>query len=209
MNDYLFRVSILTYPEGSVESVNHPGEDDCEQWVPVPGWAPPGWQPDTDFVKEFGTPQFVWPSTNQTYRSYAGAEKRATLLKSYGATVVIERTITRWLEVDPVRDGEVVSPYELDEEDWPVLDDPRTLPNEWGDRDVLEDFGSVNPYAEDLDRWCLLPMRLVWNSAGGLGLEVGPYTLHTHAIDAVASVLTSYYAALWKLLPEDEDTSIS
>jgi hypothetical protein len=210
MNDYLFRVSILTYPEGSVEPVCHPGEGDRLQWVPVPGWAPPGWQPDADFIKEFGTPEFVWPSTNTTYRSHAGAEKRATLLKSYGATVVIERTVTRWLEVDPVRDGDVVSPYELDEEEWPVLDAPRTLADEEGDREVLEGFGSVAPIAEDLERWCLLPLRLVWNEDDGLELELGPYTLPTHAVDAITSALTSFYAALWAQRPEAyEDRAIS
>src|SRR4051812_5804376 len=105
MNDYLFRVSILTYPEGSVEPVYHPGEDDCDQRVPVPGWAPPGWQPDANYVEKLGTSEFVWPSTQKVYRSYSGALKRARLIESFGAKAVIERSNTRWLEAHPVRDG--------------------------------------------------------------------------------------------------------
>jgi len=201
MNENLWRVRITEYPVGSVEPVYRPGEDDHVQWVPVRGWAPPGWQPTAAYIREFGTAEFVWPSTLKIYRSHSGAKKRAKLLKSFGATVLIERSTTLWLEVHPIRDGVVVFPCELDEEEWPVLDAPRTLADEW-DREVLEEFGSVAPIAEDLERSCLLPLRLVWSDLGGLELEVGPYTLPPGAVDAMTSALTSFYATLWAQRPE-------
>jgi hypothetical protein len=89
MTDYLYRVRITDYPEGAVESDGHP---DDEGMVPVPGWAPPGWKPVGNYVQILGTEQFIWPTTKADYRSRSTAKKRAQLLESFGATVVIERS---------------------------------------------------------------------------------------------------------------------
>lgn len=67
-------------------------EEHDEHFLPVPGWAPPGWRPTGNYVSMLGTEQFVWPTDRREYRSRSTAKKRADLLKSFGATVVIERS---------------------------------------------------------------------------------------------------------------------
>lgn len=88
MSDYLYRVRVTEYPEGAFEP-EYPGSDDM---VPVPGWAPPGWQPEGRYIQILGTKDFIWPVTNKEYRSRSTARKRADLLERYGATVVVERS---------------------------------------------------------------------------------------------------------------------
>jgi hypothetical protein len=86
--DYLYRVRVNSYPEGSFEPVD-PEE---EYWRPVPGWSPPGWRPRDNYVEIMGTAEFIWPVTNKVYGSQSTAKKRADLLESYGATAVVERS---------------------------------------------------------------------------------------------------------------------
>lgn len=97
---YLYRVRVLSYPEGSHETVTCPLSGD--EWSkPIEGWAPPGWRPEGRYVELLGTSEFVWPVTNKTYHSRSTAKKRADLLKSYGASVVIERSnLIEWPEGD-------------------------------------------------------------------------------------------------------------
>lgn len=92
--DYLYRVRVIRYPDGAFQPIgpidrNHP-EDAI--WVPVPGWHPPGWRPVGNYTQIMGTDEFVWPVTHHTYGSRTTAAKRAKLIESYGATVVIERS---------------------------------------------------------------------------------------------------------------------
>lgn len=56
----------------------------------------------------------------------------------------------------------------MDDEDYLVLDDPRIFANEQLNRVVIEECGTVTPYSEDLDEWSAMPVRLVWDEAGGL-----------------------------------------
>lgn len=49
------------------------------------GWEPDGWE---DFIIDPDSPGFQWPRVH-LYLSRSGAEKRATLLRSYGAEVVV------------------------------------------------------------------------------------------------------------------------
>jgi hypothetical protein len=92
MTDHLYRVHITAYPEGSVEPIYDGESEEPDCWVPVPGWAPPGWKPEGNYVKMLGTTEFVWLTTTKLYRSRSTASKRAQLLESVGATVVIERS---------------------------------------------------------------------------------------------------------------------
>ncbi|SKI83571.1 gp49 [Mycobacteroides abscessus subsp. massiliense] len=87
--DYLYRVRVVSYPSGSHQQVVYGGEIHTE---PVPGWRPPGWRPVGRYVEMLNTDEFVWPVTHHTYGSRSTAKKRADLLESYGATVVIERS---------------------------------------------------------------------------------------------------------------------
>lgn len=87
--DYLYRVRVESYPQGSHHEVDYGGE----LWTePVPGWRPPGWRPRGNYTQMLGTEEFVWPVTNQVYASRTTAKKRADLLESFGATVTIERS---------------------------------------------------------------------------------------------------------------------
>lgn len=92
--DYLYRVRVLKYPAGAFEPVGpvDPEFPEDNEWVPVPGWAPPGWRPEGRYVELLGTSEFVWPVTNKVYQSRTTAKKRADLLESYGATAVVERS---------------------------------------------------------------------------------------------------------------------
>lgn len=90
--DYLYRVRVVRYPDGAHEPIGPIDIENPEDmvWVPVPGWAPPGWRPVGNYVEILGTSEFVWPVTNKVYGSRSTAKKRADLLESYGATAVIE-----------------------------------------------------------------------------------------------------------------------
>jgi hypothetical protein len=41
-----------------------------------------------------------------------------------------------------------------------------------------------------------MPVRLVWDEAEGLQVELGPFTLPKRQIDVITSALSSYYPAL-------------
>lgn len=85
---YLYRLRV-SYPEGSHRTESWFGEDVL---VPVDGWAPPGWRPTPEYMAQFGTDGFIWPKANQIWRARSSAKRRAELLESYGATVVVERS---------------------------------------------------------------------------------------------------------------------
>lgn len=84
----LYRVRVVSYPAGSHE----PNQYNDDYLDPVPGWAPPGWRPEGNYVEILGTSDFIWPVTNKTYHSRSTAKKRADLLNSYGADAIVERS---------------------------------------------------------------------------------------------------------------------
>lgn len=86
--DYLYRVRVTSYPEGSFMCVHEPSD----LWEPTPGWQPPGWRPVGNYTEIMGTHEFVWPVTNKVYGSQSTAKQRAKLLESYGATAIVERS---------------------------------------------------------------------------------------------------------------------
>ncbi|BBY78892.1 hypothetical protein H7I53_18230 [Mycolicibacterium pulveris] len=92
--DYLYRVRVVRYPDGAFEPVGpfDPEHPEDAIWEPVPGWRPPGWRPTGNYTQIMGTDEFVWPVTNKVYASRATAKKRADLIESFGASVVVERS---------------------------------------------------------------------------------------------------------------------
>lgn len=96
MSDYVWQLDV-TYPEGSYRE--HPlfGQlMDCS-------WQPPGWEPDEDYISQFGTGRFVWPAVRRFYLSRSSAVKRANLLESYGARVRLMRSQALEFEERPFK----------------------------------------------------------------------------------------------------------
>lgn len=100
--DFLYRVRVTSYPDGSWEQI---GDPEADMWIPTPGWRPPGWRPVGNYTQIMGTDEFVWPVTNQVYGSRSTATKRKKLLESYGATAVVEQS-SRIVWPDPEEDEE-------------------------------------------------------------------------------------------------------
>lgn len=96
--DYLYRVRVTSYPEGSWEQI---GDPEADLWIPTPGWQPPGWRPVGDYVRLHGTDEFIWPTTTHVWGSATTAKRRVKLFESFGATAIVERSsrIT-WPEVE-------------------------------------------------------------------------------------------------------------
>lgn len=80
---YAFRL-LVRYPEGSVFDPERP-ED--LRWL---SWEPEGWQPDWDPDPDADV-DFRWPRVRLVF-SRGAAERRASLLRSYGAEVEVVRS---------------------------------------------------------------------------------------------------------------------
>ncbi|RIQ99330.1 hypothetical protein D2E40_17115 [Mycobacteroides abscessus] len=92
--EFLYRVRVIRYPDGAwmpYTPIDPACPEDAE-WMPTPGWHPPGWRPSGNYTQIMGTDEFVWPVTNKVYRTYKTAKQRATLLESYGATAIVEQS---------------------------------------------------------------------------------------------------------------------
>lgn len=85
MSDHLYRVRITEYPAGALIPFVEGKPGDCEvAWVHNPDWTPSSWTPALG--------RFYWPEDGKPYHRQSTAERRARLLESYGATVVVERS---------------------------------------------------------------------------------------------------------------------
>ncbi|RLP70063.1 hypothetical protein D9V30_05195 [Mycetocola reblochoni] len=95
----LFRVEIISYPEGARGEVYVDPIDGEEYRGLNPDWQPDGWLQNLDDRREWkerhGHTGFFWPSDRYTYGSHSGARARARLIESYGAT-------TRIVASDPI-----------------------------------------------------------------------------------------------------------
>ncbi|MCT7365622.1 hypothetical protein A7G45_22415 [Mycolicibacterium llatzerense] len=90
---YLYRVVITKYPDGALFYY----DDDGETFGDVdPDWEPEGWDPDEEWVAQYGR-NFFWPSTKREYRSEKSAKSRAKLIEHFGATAeVIRSSLITW-----------------------------------------------------------------------------------------------------------------
>lgn len=75
---YVYRVRVLSYPEGSDRS----------------GWEPDNWEYNGYADPESG-PIFSWPHQRQ-YFSRGNAERRAALFRKYGCEVEVEQAKVTW-----------------------------------------------------------------------------------------------------------------
>ncbi len=95
MADYLYRVRITAYPNGAcVSTLRFAPEANEWHWhdVPVAGWSPRGWTPSPRYRNTIGGDRFSWPDTSKVFRTRAAAVRRARLIESFGASVIIERS---------------------------------------------------------------------------------------------------------------------
>ncbi len=92
---YLYRVVITRYPDGALFYYDADGETfgDVD-----PAWEPEGWNPDEEWVAQYGR-EFFWPSTKREYRSEKAAKSRAKLIEHFGATAkVVRSSLITWPE---------------------------------------------------------------------------------------------------------------
>ena len=104
----LYKVNITSYPMGAL--LDDPRN--VEYSIDNPDWTPAGWLEDglarAEWIKRHGDTRFFWPSTKRLYQSRSGAEARAALIRSYGATVdVIESDEIVWLTPEIKRERKI------------------------------------------------------------------------------------------------------
>ncbi|MFC9768875.1 hypothetical protein [Rhodococcus jostii] len=88
-NDPVWKL-VVDYPPGAV----HP--DDAPAYLAGglrSDWAPPGWDPDEEYLERFKTDRFIWPVVRKYYLSRSSAVGRALLLEYYGAKVRLLRSM--------------------------------------------------------------------------------------------------------------------
>lgn len=76
--------------------------------------------------------------------------------------------------------------------DFPLLDAHRAEGNTELSRVIMDAFGNIEPYIDELDYWCSMPVRLVHNIAAGWHLEVGPYGLAHSDIQRLRQAIAAY-----------------
>lgn len=79
---------------------------------------------------------------------------------------------------------------------FPALDAPRTEGNRTLGRVVFDSFGHVEPFIEETDSWVAMPVRLVHDSAAGLHLELGPYSLDNRDVERLRAAVRAYDIAV-------------
>ena len=90
VTNHVYRVRITAYPHGAcVLTQPFLPCSDKWYWMPVAGWEPPGWTPSPRYRNTVGGHRFSWPNTNTVFHTRAAAVRRARLIESFGASVVI------------------------------------------------------------------------------------------------------------------------
>lgn len=85
------------------------------------------------------------------------------------------------------------SPY------FPVLDAPRTDANAELGRAIVDFLGYVEPHIPETDNWCSMPVRLVYDQAGGFHIELGPYGLDAADVHTLRQAIHAYDLANGKV----------
>ena len=80
--------------------------------------------------------------------------------------------------------------------DFELIDAPRPIGNTEFSRVIADTFGFVEPYIEERDGWCSLPLRLVHNISSGWHLELGPYDLDAADIHTLRAAIRAYDQAV-------------
>lgn len=76
--------------------------------------------------------------------------------------------------------------------DFPILDAVRLPPDQPGGRTIIDTLGHLEPFLDETDYWCSMPLRLVHNQLAGIGIELGPYSLNANDIDQLRAAIAAY-----------------
>jgi len=80
--------------------------------------------------------------------------------------------------------------------DFALLDATYEAANSELGRDVVAELGVIEPRIDETDTWCRVPMRLVYDQAAGLHIELGPYSLDPGDIDRLREAIRRYDIAI-------------
>ena len=94
MTDYYYRVQITAQPEweericfNTYKHGPHAGERYyTEEMCPV------GWEPNDDYIKQFGTSKWIEPNLDRAWRSRSSAAIRRDILEAAGYKAIIQRS---------------------------------------------------------------------------------------------------------------------
>jgi hypothetical protein len=78
--------------------------------------------------------------------------------------------------------------------DFPVLDGPRPFADGSLGRSVIDSYGFVEAYVEEMDDWTSMPLRLTHDQGSGFQLELGPYTLDVCDIAKLRAAIAGFDA---------------
>ncbi|WP_137149465.1 hypothetical protein [Mycolicibacterium sp. CR10] len=70
------------------------------------------------------------------------------------------------------------------ESGFPVLDANR---EHQPGRVILDDLGVIEPYVDETDYWCAMPLRVSHSPTTHVAIEIGPYTIDSRDIEPCAS----------------------
>lgn len=79
---------------------------------------------------------------------------------------------------------------------YPPLDAPRTVANAELARVVVDSFGCIDAYIDEIDHYCSMHVRLAHDQAAGWHLELGPYDLDAAAIGRIRGAIAAYDRAV-------------
>ena len=77
--------------------------------------------------------------------------------------------------------------------DFPVLDAPRSP--EIG-RVIMSVHGHLEPYVDEMDYWCSMPIRLAHTTTNDWCIEMGPYTLDATDIFRLIEAIDAWRKAV-------------
>lgn len=75
--------------------------------------------------------------------------------------------------------------------DFPLMDSARDEANEHG-RIVVSEGLFIEPFIDEADDWCTMPIRVTHAPDSGLSLELGPYTLDRRDIAKLRNAVRDF-----------------
>lgn len=89
--------------------------------------------------------------------------------------------------------------------DFPILDATRPGPDQHGGRTIIDTLDPIEPFLDETDYWCSMPLRLVHSQLAGVGIELGPYSLDHNDIERLRAAIAVYDDATGRNQPLKEN----